>query len=40
MYLTEVMFDDDKETIMTHYAKCEDFIDTAKHNQGTVLVHW
>ena len=39
VYLTVEMFDDLKENFLTHYPKCEGFIDEGRE-KGTVLVHW
>ncbi len=34
------MYDDNEESLLNHYGKCETFIDAAMETQGTVLVHW
>ena len=39
-YLSVAMYDDDQESLMMHYPQCQEFIDKARTNGGTVLVHW
>ncbi len=34
------MYDDNEESLLNHYGKCETFIDAAMETRGTVLVHW
>lgn len=34
------MYDEEFEVIMKHYNICEEFIDQAIRDGGTVLVHW
>lgn len=34
------MYDDEEEVLMKHYSQCQQFIDNALANKGTVLIHW